>query len=92
VVVGYDFFAGPVSELSYYLAHLFVSLWMPNALKTACINNPWLFQQLKLFTAYVIQGVQGVVGCGYGLLSGGRAVPPLNVITGIAKVSMLLEG
>jgi hypothetical protein len=86
IVATYDFFCGPVSDLAYYLAHLFVSLWMPNSLKTASINNPWLFQQLKTATAWVIQGVNGLVNIQYGLLNGFRAVPPLNVITAIVKV------
>lgn len=90
VVVGYDFFAGPVATLSYYLAHLFVSLWAPNWLKTISINRPWIFQQLKLATAYLIMGVNQVVSFWYGLLTGGQSVPPINVITGIVKVGCCL--
>ena len=87
VAVCYDFFAGPVSDLSYYLSHLFVSLWMPNWLKTLCLDNPGLFMALKTGTALIIQTSQWFVNLKYGVLTGGRELPPLNVITGTTKVS-----
>lgn len=86
VVVSYDFFAGPVSDLAYFLAHLFVSLWLPNWGKTIALKYPPVFQFLKQVTAWFIQTVQLIVSTWYYLLSCGREFPPINVITGILKV------
>jgi hypothetical protein len=86
VVVSYDFFAGPLSELSYFAAHLLTSLWLPNWAKRRAIAHPWVFGTLREAIALVLQAVEFITKFNLGLIRRGKPLPPLILVTAILKV------
>lgn len=73
-------------QVAYYLAHLFISLWLPNWAKWAAIKSPWVFYTLKQGIVLLLQTLDFFTNLNWGVLTGGKSVPSLDVVTGILKV------